>query len=65
MAAGKAANLFELQVDDAGKLSLWAMHATTDRARNAVVDASGNAYLVDPLGMRLLILETGQRGPAR
>jgi hypothetical protein len=54
VAAGKAGKLTIAHVDDKGVPTIVAIAATADRARNAVVDAGGNAYLVDPAGPSLL-----------
>jgi DNA-binding beta-propeller fold protein YncE len=55
VAAGKAAKLTIAHLGDDGALSVVATATTAERARNAVVDKSGNAYLVDPAGPRLLV----------
>jgi len=46
-AAGKAAKLTVAAVDDKGQLTTIATANTSNGARNAVVDAAGNAYLAD------------------
>jgi DNA-binding beta-propeller fold protein YncE len=56
VAAGKAAKLTVVRVDDKGVPTAIAIAPTADRARNAVVDANGNAYLVDPAGPSLLVV---------
>ncbi len=55
VAAGKAARLTVARIDDKGQPSIDATGATAEGARNAVVDANGNVYVVDPIGARLLI----------
>jgi DNA-binding beta-propeller fold protein YncE len=57
IAAGKAARLTVARIDDKGQPSVVATSATAEGARNAVVDSSGTAYLVDPKAGRLLIVE--------
>lgn len=54
VAAGKASRLTVARLSDQGALSVVATAATADGARNAVVDADGNVYVVDPRGARLL-----------
>jgi len=56
VAAGKAGKLTVAHVDDKGVPTVIATAATADRARNAVVDANGNAYVVDPAGPSLLAI---------
>jgi DNA-binding beta-propeller fold protein YncE len=55
VAAGKAARLTVVRIDDQGKPAVAASAATAPGARNAVVDAIGNAYVVDPQTARLLV----------
>lgn len=55
VAAGKTAQLFALSLDDQGKLAVVAVGKSEARARNAVVDADGNAYVVDPKAPQLLV----------
>jgi DNA-binding beta-propeller fold protein YncE len=54
VAAGKAARLTLVRIDDQGHPSVFASGPTTEGARNAVADANGNAYLTDALNARLL-----------
>jgi DNA-binding beta-propeller fold protein YncE len=54
VAAGKAARLTLVHVDDQGHATVFASGATTEGARNAVADTSGNAYLTDAVNARLL-----------
>jgi hypothetical protein len=55
VAAGKVARLTVLYVDDKGQLSVVSTTPTSEGARNAVVDANGNAYVTDSQGARLLV----------
>lgn len=55
VAAGKVARLTIVHVDDKGQLAVVSTTVTSEGARNAVADASGNAYVTDPLGARLLV----------
>jgi hypothetical protein len=54
-AAGKAARLTVARIDDKGQATVVASGASTEGARNGVVDASGNAYVADPVNARLLV----------
>jgi DNA-binding beta-propeller fold protein YncE len=54
-AAGKAARLTVARIDDKGQPTIVATGASTEGARNAVADASGNAYVADPVNARLLV----------
>ncbi|HEY4122681.1 MAG TPA: hypothetical protein VGM56_32680 [Byssovorax sp.] len=54
VAASKAHRLTIARIGDDGSAAVVATGETVDRARNAVVDASGEAFLVDPSGPRLL-----------
>jgi len=54
-AAGKAARLTVARIDDKGQPTIVATGASTDGARNGVADASGNAYVADPVNARLLV----------
>lgn len=54
-AAGKAARLTVARIDDKGQATVVATGASTEGARNAVADASGNAYAADPVNARLLV----------
>lgn len=56
VAAGKAARLSVLRIDDKGQPSIVAAVDTAEGARNAVADAVGNIYVADPKGARLLIV---------
>jgi hypothetical protein len=56
-AAGRAARVTLAHVDDKGNLSIVAVGNTAAGARNAVADADGNAYVVDPQGAQLLVLK--------
>jgi hypothetical protein len=47
------------RVGDHGELTVVATGETAAGARNAVVDASGNAYVADSQGARLLLLRAG------
>jgi hypothetical protein len=55
--AGKAAKVTVAHLGDDGKLTTVATGATVAGARNAVADADGNAYVVDPQGGQLLVLK--------
>jgi DNA-binding beta-propeller fold protein YncE len=55
-ASGKAAKLTVALLDDDGSLTVVATAKTAEGARNAVVDAKGNAYLVDAAAPRLLVV---------
>jgi len=54
VAAGKASKLTVASVDGKGQLAVVATGDSSDGARNAVADASGNAYVADSAGGRLL-----------
>jgi hypothetical protein len=54
-AAGKAARLTVARIDDKGQPTVVATGASADGARNGVADASGNAYVADPVNGRLLV----------
>jgi hypothetical protein len=56
VAAGKAAKLTVARIDDKGQATVVATGATTAGARNGVADGSGNAYVPDGAGARLLVL---------
>lgn len=56
--AGKAAKLTVAHVDATGQASVVATVPTVARARNAVADQAGNAYLIDPAGPSLLVIPT-------
>lgn len=55
-AAGKAARLTIAKVGEQGQLIVFATGETTQGARNAVADASGNIYVADPQGAHLLVV---------
>ena len=54
-AAGKAAKVTVARIDEKGQPTVVATGASTEGARNGVADASGNAYVADPLNARLLV----------
>ena len=54
-AAGKAAKLTIARIDGKGQPTIVAAGASTGGARNGVADASGTAYVADPVGARLLV----------
>jgi DNA-binding beta-propeller fold protein YncE len=56
VAAGKAAQLTVVRVDDKGILSVLASGPTSQGARNAVADRDGNAYVADGAQGRILIV---------
>jgi DNA-binding beta-propeller fold protein YncE len=56
-AAGRAARVTLARADEKGQLSVVATGNTAAGARNAVADADGNAYVVDPQGAQLLVLK--------
>ena len=55
VAAGKAARLTVAELGATGTMTIVSTTATTTGARNPVVDARGNVYLVDPQTARLLV----------
>jgi DNA-binding beta-propeller fold protein YncE len=57
VAAAKAAKLTVARIDDKGQPTVIATGASARGARNGVADASGNAYLADPAGARVLVFE--------
>jgi DNA-binding beta-propeller fold protein YncE len=57
VAAAEAAQLTIARVDDSGKPTAVAVVPTTKGARSVVAGASGSAYLIDPLGGRILKVE--------
>ena len=59
-AAGKAARLTVARLEDNGQLTVTASGDTAPGARNAVADASGNTYVADPQGARLLLLSAAK-----
>lgn len=59
-AAGKAARLTVARVGEQGQLTLVGSRDTAPGARNAVVDANGNAYIADSRGARLLVFPAAE-----
>lgn len=57
VAAGKSATLTVAYVNDGGQPVVVARGPTSDGARNAVVDAAGNVYVVDRGNARLLVFK--------
>jgi DNA-binding beta-propeller fold protein YncE len=57
VAAGKAAQLTIFQVGEKGALQAIATGPTAQGARSVVADAAGRAYVIDPTGGRILVLE--------
>jgi hypothetical protein len=55
-AAGKAGQITIAKLDDKGNPTIVASGPTAAGARNAVLDAKGNAYVPDPSGATLLVL---------
>jgi hypothetical protein len=55
-AAADAALLTLARVDEHGKCRRLASQPTQKGARGVVVDSNGNAYVIDPLGGRILKL---------
>jgi DNA-binding beta-propeller fold protein YncE len=55
--AATAAKLSVIRVDEKGQPAVVAVGATAEGARNAVVDASGNAYLADPMHGGILVFQ--------
>ena len=55
-AAGRAAKLTVARIDDRGQPTVVSTRATVEGARNGVADASGNAYVADPVNARLLVI---------
>lgn len=56
-AAAEAAQLTVARVDDEGRPTPLALVPTTKGARSVVAGASGRAYVIDPLGGRILKVE--------
>ena len=54
-AGGKGAKVTIARIDDKGAATVVAAGASTEGARNGVADASGNAYVADPVNARLLV----------
>jgi DNA-binding beta-propeller fold protein YncE len=63
VAAGKASKFTVASVDDKGQLAVAAIGDSSEGARNAVADASGNAYVADSRGARLLVFPRAQASP--
>lgn len=59
VAAAEAAQLTVARVDDSGKPSLVAQIPTVKGTRSVVAGANGSAYLIDPIGGRILKVEPG------
>jgi hypothetical protein len=57
VAASEAAQLTIARIDDNGKPTALAHVKTTNGARSVVAGASGSAYLIDPMGGRILKVE--------
>ena len=57
VAAAEAAQLTVARVDDSGKPTSVALVPTTNGTRSVVAGDSGSAYLIDPLGGRILKVE--------
>lgn len=58
IAAAEAAQLTVAHIDDKGAPTLVARVPTTKGARSVVAGVNGRAYLIDPLGGRILKIET-------
>jgi len=56
VAAGKSATVTIARADDKGQLTVVAAGSTSAGARNPVADASGNAYVADSMGAKLLVV---------
>jgi DNA-binding beta-propeller fold protein YncE len=59
-ASGKDQRLTIAHVNDDGQLQIVGTAATGDRVRNPVADAQGNAYVVDPIGARVMAFPFGK-----
>ncbi|MDB4992737.1 MAG: family beta-propeller repeat protein [Myxococcaceae bacterium] len=57
IAAGRASRLTVARIDDKGQPSVVTTTPTAEGARNAVVDANGSVYVVDPQTARLLVFK--------
>jgi DNA-binding beta-propeller fold protein YncE len=55
VAARKAGRLTVARIDDQGRATIVALGKIAEGARNAAVDASGNVYVAEPDGARLLV----------
>ena len=60
-AAADAAQLTVARVGDDGKPALFAVIETVKGARSVIVGSAGSAYLIDPMGGRILKVEHQQR----
>lgn len=56
VAASKSATITIARADDKGQLTVVAAGSTSAGARNVVADASGNAYVADSMGAKLLVV---------
>jgi DNA-binding beta-propeller fold protein YncE len=63
VAAGKASKLTVASVDAQGQLTVVATGDSSEGARNAVADASGNAYVADSAGGRILVFAGAKAAP--
>jgi len=61
VAAAEAAQLTVARIDDKGTPTLVALVPTTKGARSVVAGTSGRAYLIDPLGGRILKVELSNK----
>ena len=57
VAAAEAAQLTIARIDDKGKPNVLAQILTVKGARSVVAGPNGSAYLIDPLGGRILKVE--------
>jgi DNA-binding beta-propeller fold protein YncE len=57
VAAAKAARLTVARFDDKGQPTVVAVGESAQGARNAVADTTGNAYVADPMGAKVLVFE--------
>jgi hypothetical protein len=57
VAAAEAAQLTVARIDDSGKPSPLALVPTANGTRSVVADENGSAYLIDPIGGRILKVE--------
>ena len=57
VAAGRSERLSIARLDDQGRLALVATGATSPGARNPVADDSGNVYVADSAGARILFFD--------
>jgi hypothetical protein len=63
VAAGKSSRLTVASVDDKGQLTVVATGNSSEGARNAVADSTGNVYVADSLGGRLLLFAPAKTAP--